>query len=54
MKPETRFGDMYGKAWDGSNRSALMSDILDLGGLLPNISVGDVLRTDTDVMCYRY
>ncbi|OQD67737.1 hypothetical protein PENPOL_c003G02927 [Penicillium polonicum] len=54
MKPATRFSDMYGKAWYGSNRSALMSDKLDVGGLLPNIAAGDVLRTDTDVMCYRY
>ncbi|TGO13041.1 hypothetical protein BTUL_0078g00500 [Botrytis tulipae] len=51
--PETRFYEFHGVGWGGSNQDASRSDKVDIGGLLPSITVEQLLRTDSDIMCYN-
>lgn len=54
MKLEKRFDEFGGKAWDPSKTMAERTDALDLGCLLPTIRVQDMLKTESDLLCYGY
>lgn len=54
VKPENIFHKFGEKAWDPSKTTAERTDALDLSGLLPPVRVQDMLKTESDLWCYRY
>ena len=43
-----------GMAWDGSGRKARMDDVLSMSDIAHPVSVGDVMNTESNLLCYRY
>ncbi len=39
---------------DDSGESASLGDIIDLGQLSAQVTVSEVMRTESDLLCYRY
>ena len=54
MRPSTRFSEYYGNDFVGSGKAGRLSDVLDIGGILPAITVSEMMRTESDVLCYVY
>lgn len=54
MDPERRLREYGGNDFAESGHAASLDDVLDVGGLLPNMTVAGMMRTDSDFLCYRY
>lgn len=51
---QERLHTYFGKHMFNSTASATVDDLLLYGGLVPHISVSEVMVTEVHVMCYRY
>ena len=54
MDIEARSHEYEGLSGTNSEKQATLDDTLHMGGLIPDLKVADILRTETDVLCYRY
>lgn len=46
---------MYtGKKRHNSTENASLDDVIPMGGLAPDVRVGDIIRTENGFLCYRY
>ena len=51
---KNRLRQYTGKAAYESSEEASLTDVIPMGGLLPNIQVAYIMSTETDLLCYRY
>ena len=51
---QTRMTQYRGLAANNSTSKSSLADTVPMGGLAPDIKVSDIIRTDTDLMCYGY
>ncbi|MDI1484948.1 MAG: hypothetical protein OHK93_000082 [Ramalina farinacea] len=54
MDIEARSHEYEGLSATHSEKQATLDDKLHMGGLIPELKVADILRTETEVLCYRY
>lgn len=48
-------GRMYtGKKRHNSTENASLDDVIPMGGLAPDVRVGDIIGTENGFLCYRY
>ncbi|KAL8831722.1 MAG: hypothetical protein Q9191_000693 [Dirinaria sp. TL-2023a] len=52
--PQARMMQYRGLAAKNSTENAALDDIVPMGGLAPDIKVSDIIRTDTERLCYIY
>lgn len=54
--PTNRFMDYAGKAFNNTEpeRPGTLNDHLNFMGLWEEVEVSSVMRTDTELLCYRY
>lgn len=56
VDPKTRLEDYSGKAAYAyeSNSEASLKDSLPVGDLAPDVRVGNIMSTESELLCYRY
>jgi len=52
--PEKRLTEYIGKARGTSSDKATLDDMLKMYGFAPDVKVSEVMKTDTELLCYRY
>ncbi|MCJ1229643.1 hypothetical protein MMC12_006312 [Toensbergia leucococca] len=49
-----RLTDYAGRLLRNSTQRASLNDIIPMGGLAPDITIADMMETESGLLCYRY
>lgn len=49
-----RSSEYAGVAETNSTVKASLDDLLPMGGLAPDVSVAKIMKTESELLCYRY